>query len=266
MTDSAGTALADRAIAEAFDPRLVERITGEMKRPTRLPDFSDAPPILLFILFSSRAGSTYASRLLANTPYFRHVAESCNHVRLAKIRTEQELEDDGEALKWAIAQRGTKRCFGAKCGEFGLIAAWSLGLLGQLRDRTHFVMLRRRDRVAQAVSLFRADLSGRFHSMQKESRAVVADDYDHAAIAERLGVIEQVNANLERFLALYNRPAIYLDYEDICEDPAAYVAGVCDFLDLPVPAGIDTSVNVGTMRDDLSRQWAERYIAEAGRA
>jgi hypothetical protein len=61
-----------------FNPLLLDRVGKELLLPDTRMDFRETPDRLLMILFASRAGSTYAGQLLANTPYFHRVAETFN--------------------------------------------------------------------------------------------------------------------------------------------------------------------------------------------
>lgn len=242
-----------------FNPLLLDRIGSELTLSGGRTDFREVPDRVLMILFASRAGSTYAGHLLANTPHFQRVAESFNPPQLHKIRVDQELADDGEALRWMIANRGTAQAFAAKCGEPGLASAWHLGFLNAVIDRVTFVLLKRRDVVAQAVSLFRAELSGRFHSPQKASQHVRADQYDREKIAIRLLIIEQVYESLVRFLTLTGRAYRTVYYEDICTDPAAFVRMTCVDLDLTPPDEFDGTVRLEILRDEINEEWIDRF-------
>lgn len=258
--DEPGTALDDHMRA-SFSPSLLDRIGDQLTLPESRPDYREVPDRVLMILFASRAGSTYAGHLLANTPHFQRVAESFNPAQLSKIRADEGLADDGEALRWMIANRGTPRAFAGKCGEPGLASAWHLGFLDAVIDRVTFVLLKRRDSLAQAVSLFRAELSGRFHSPQKAQQQVRVDQYDREKIAVHHLIIEQVYASLTRFLERTGKAYRTLYYEDICADPEAFVRTTCLDLDLEPPEEFDGKVRLEILRDEINEEWVDRYCS-----
>lgn len=50
-------------------------------------------------------------------------------------------------------------------------------------------------------------------------------------------------------------------YEDICEDPLGFVNEVLKLMDLPPHEGAIGDTGVKVLRDDISRQWRDRYVA-----
>jgi Stf0 sulphotransferase len=219
----------------------------------------EAPPRIAAILFASRSGSSYAGRLLANTLYFRQVGENFAPDQLAAISKRRSLPDCHSAAQWMIGHRGTPEAFAYKAGFSVLAAAAHLGFLDQTLERTRFILLRRRDRVAQAVSLTRAELSGRFHSNQNDGRPVSRSDYDGDHIARNLDRIDRNERDLADFVTRTGKEAPTVYYEDICADPAAFVGLVCGLLDLPAPEAPATDVDLEILRDAISEKWSARF-------
>jgi len=219
----------------------------------------DAPPKIAAMLFASRSGSSYAGRLLANTVYFNQVGENFAPDQLAAIAERRSLPDSHSAAQWMIGHRGTPEAFGYKAGFSVLAAAAHLGFLDQTLARTQFLLLLRRDRVAQAVSLTKAELSGRFHSNQQGGRPVSASDYDGDHIARNLDRIERNERDFADFVAQIGKAALIVYYEDIYADPGAFVGSVCTLLDLPVPETLTTDVDLEILRDEISEEWSSRF-------
>lgn len=224
----------------------------------------DIPPAVLMIVFASRAGSGYAGRLLAKTPYFNNVGENFRLDHLAAMRELHGLDDDWQAAQWMIGHRGTPQAFGFKGGFTQLIAATQLGFFPAALPRAKIIILKRRDTLAQAVSLYKARTSGRFHSVQPEGRAVRLDDYDGDAIARHLKHIERNYRWFEALFARLGKPAPIVYYEDICARPRRFVATMLRRLDLPPVAGFEPDVDLTILRDDINAAWAERFREERG--
>ncbi|MCA1748520.1 MAG: Stf0 family sulfotransferase [Parasphingopyxis sp.] len=240
--------------------RRVPNIAGELALPGR-PRLA-APPVILVILFASRAGSSYAGRLLANTPYFNEVTESFRPGHLDIYRERHGLADTAATAQWAIDHHGTPQAFALKGGFSQLIAGTLLGLWPEALERTHFLLLDRRDRIAQAVSLFKAQESGRFHSVQPEGARMIEADYDADKIAFHL---EHIARNHRRFAALLDelgRPRRTVIYEDICADPAGFVRETCDWIGLAPPETVATETDLAPLRDELSEAWIARFRRE----
>lgn len=251
---------------ETIVRQCVGRLEADKWRaPMLLPDesasFEDAPPRILVILFTSRTGSSYVGRLMGNTPYFREIREAFNPWHLERFRQRWRLADDGEAARGFIAKDGTEHAFGAKCGAAGLVGALYTGFLPALLDRMTFVTLKRRDTIAQAISEVKAQRSGRYHSSQERGVEVSVGDYDRSAIDKKVALIDRLNANLERFCQMVGKPSPVFFYEDICAEPLGFANTICELLGLPAVAELSHDVGLEILRDDISRQWRERYAA-----
>jgi LPS sulfotransferase NodH len=211
----------------------------------------------------ARSGSTYVGKLLSNTPSFADVNESFQPEQLVAIRERHGLADSRAAAQWMIDNRGTADAFGYKAGFSVLIAASRIGFLSETLERTRFIRLVRRDKVAQAISLLRAELGGKLHSVVPgEAKAISAEDYDAEKIAFNIAHVTRNERWFSEILDRLGKPAQTCIYEDICKDPGGFVASVCAQMDLPVPADFDAGVDLKILRDDISAQWAQRFRKE----
>lgn len=223
-----------------------------------------APKTILIILFASRAGSNYFGQLLSSTGWFREVGESFKPGQLTKIRNRFGLRDLHEAAQWMIDNRGTRQAFGIKAGFEVLTAAAELGFLSEVLDRAQFILLRRHDRVAQAVSLVKGRLSGQMHSRQAARRQLTNRDYDKHAIARVVHQIERRERDFAEIVQKLGKAAPVVHYEEVCARPQEHVAMVCHRLGLGMPPDYTPHVRLSVLRDELSEQWAHRFRSETG--
>lgn len=222
-----------------------------------------APEKILIILFPSRAGSNYFGQLLSSTGNFNVIGESFNPAQLAAIKERHKLDDLHDAAQWMIDNRGTPRAFGFKAGFYVLAGAAEIGLLPEIIDRAQLVLLRRRDRVAQAVSAVKGNLSGQMHSRQPLLRPLTEDDYDATLIRNKVEGIRKTEQHLQEFAELLGKDAPLLHYEDICAEPEAHVRRVCDLMGLQMPESYEPKkLSLKVLRDDLSGKWVERFRRE----
>lgn len=223
-----------------------------------------APEKILIILFASRAGSNYLGQLLSSTGWFREIGESFRPTQLTKIRDRYGLADHYEAAQWMIDNRGTPHAFGFKAGFNVLTSAAELGFLSEAAERAQFVLLRRHDRVAQAVSLVKGKLSGQMHSGQPVQRALTDADYDFEAIAFQGAIIAAREAQFADLTDRLGKSAPILYYEDILSRPEEHVRRLCELMELPMPASYEPNLRLSVLRDDLSARWAERFRTQRG--
>jgi len=231
--------------------------TVPVTRESRIK-FCGIPEHCLIVLFSSRTGSTYLSQMLQNTKFFPQFGESLNPSRVAR-KMETCSSTACEVVQATIVSSSSEQAFGFKAGFPGLSVAARTGLLQQAMPKISFVFLRRRDKVAQAVSIVRANITGRYHSTQGEARPVSVEDYDEIAIRHKRNLIEHLETRLQTFIKYLNRPTIDLYYEDIVERPQYHLSRILDFVGLPILTEFDTKVAVQKIADGINVDWINRF-------
>lgn len=131
------------------------------------------------------------------------------------------------------------------------------GLLGDVR----FVRVEREDRVAQAVSLWRAVQTRAWRADADEAGEPV---YSFGAIEHLVGRLEADDAAWERWFGEQGVSPLRISYSRLADDPAAVPQRTLDFIgvsdalvgDPPVPS-------MRRQAGEQSREWADRYRREA---
>jgi trehalose 2-sulfotransferase len=144
----------------------------------------------------------------------------------------------------------------------GLADARLEQVLDSLLDDPQLIFVTRRDKVAQAISLWRAVQT---QSWRAED-ATKADDpaYEYTAIDHLVSQLESDERSWKEWFARTGQQPFVVTYDQLEAAPAETVATVLHVLGLP-----DTSVAVPRLsrqRDELSAAWAERYRQERAQA
>jgi LPS sulfotransferase NodH len=131
-------------------------------------------------------------------------------------------------------------------------------LTALLGERLKLVFVTRPDKVAQAVSLWRAVQTQTWRA----GHGTPADQaqYAFAGIDHLVGQLEEHDAAWRGWLTATGRTVHELSYDDLAADPPGAVAAVLRYLGLPdddVPAPATERQG-----DERSRAWADRYRAE----
>jgi trehalose 2-sulfotransferase len=193
-----------------------------------------------------------------------------------------ELPGEFEAWFRYVLQRGTSPngVFGAKMmwnylEDFKARMAELPGLedlsfnerLSAVFPRLKIIFMRRRDKVAQAVSLWKAIQTQRWRT-DSESDLEEIDvgtapnsEYDYAAIEYLLNELHRWDARWEDWFHATGREPIRIFYDEFTASRAATIGRVLDALgiDPPAPEG------KGPMQrqaDDLSKDWVVRFRAD----
>jgi LPS sulfotransferase NodH len=138
-----------------------------------------------------------------------------------------------------------------------------LGPLASVAGPVSMIFLQREDRLAQAISLYRAMATGAWSS--RAAAPLGQPPYDRGAIRAALDMIEADIARWEQFFSDHHIVPCRLRYEDIATDPLAVLARVLHHLRLPLPAGARPDSALRPQADEQTQLWRERYLLEAGR-
>jgi LPS sulfotransferase NodH len=110
-----------------------------------------------------------------------------------------------------------------------------------------YVWLRRQDKVRQAISWWRADVTGQY-GLQAGAAPSPPPAVDRDAIAGLVRYAEAGEAGWRDWFAAQSVVPLELAYEDLIEDLDAAVRAIAGFLEVPLPPGL------GQIRPRMRRQ------------
>ena len=142
-----------------------------------------------------------------------------------------------------------------------------LGVFRQAFPSPRAVVLRREDRLAQAVSWARADQENVWLVAAGESNPSASGSlvYDGEHIAGLLALIERFERFWPAFLDELEVPYVRLTYEDIVADLRDAVGRVSDHLDVEIDDGVLASIRPSTAQqaDEINTAWIRRFLEES---
>ena len=146
-------------------------------------------------------------------------------------------------------------------GVFGAKVMW--GHLPELPPfpQPRFIWLRRRDRVAQAVSFAKAIQTGHWHDWDPAPSA--APVFDRGAIETLLLEIDEHDRCWADWFGARSVEALELSFEDLLSDPEAQTLRVLDFLGLRLPEGAAIHALTRSQNDGLNADWSVRYHGQS---
>lgn len=135
--------------------------------------------------------------------------------------------------------------------------------------RTLFIHLRRADKLAQAVSLTRAEQTGLWHvapdGFEIERLAPHREpEYDCERLSQRLSELEGYDAAWNSWFDEQGLEPLRVDYESLAKDPAAALGRICHALGIVAPAAAEVQPRVAKLADATNAEWIRRYKAERG--
>lgn len=128
--------------------------------------------------------------------------------------------------------------------------------------RLSYIWLRRSDRVAQAVSLFKAIRTSEFVRVDGSDdpiAPVVVEDFDFAEIRRLADWLQRGDDGWRTFFKRHRIEPMTIDYEDLAAHYEPRLRSVLDYLGLSAQCATIARTRHHRQADEISAQWAARY-------
>ncbi|WP_375452088.1 Stf0 family sulfotransferase [uncultured Devosia sp.] len=170
----------------------------------------------------------------------------------------------GLRLMWRSAADATRRLVRANGGPMDLAAQFLAAF-----SPTLYIHLSRLDKVAQAISLVRAEQSGLWHlaadgSVFEGTATPLPNVYDGPRIGEVFNELTRDDAAWEDFFRSHDIQPVRLVYEAMALDPQAALAIILAALGRDPAIAVGISVGTTKMSNRTSRDWSDRFRSENG--
>ncbi|MCR9240812.1 MAG: Stf0 sulfotransferase family protein [Rhodobiaceae bacterium] len=135
-------------------------------------------------------------------------------------------------------------------------------------DQPLYINLVREDKVAQAVSLIRAEQSGQWHlsadgSVRQGLGEPLPVTYDAQAIEKEIASLTRVDAAWQTWFAAQDLSPLQVTYDDLAADPQTLVAEILKASGHGSAISQNIKPTTAKMADQESRQWIARYRSES---
>ncbi|MDJ0567449.1 MAG: Stf0 family sulfotransferase [Pleurocapsa sp. MO_192.B19] len=228
------------------------------------------PEISYAILTTPRSGSTYLCELLESTTIAGHPTE---HLRLAAQELALYCNFDYIRLLHNLMQYRTtsNKVFGTKLiSHFLFEFRQTKPDFKQIFNSIDkFILLVRRDKVAQAVSLVLAQKTEIWHirhnikniSYQSRLENINIDNALLKNVEQKYEFINHQEARLKKILAAHQIEPLQLEYEDIVEDAKSQINRILDFLEIAQPQHYIMNINseIKKMPSNLSQEIIRQF-------
>jgi LPS sulfotransferase NodH len=214
------------------------------------------------ICATARTGSSFFDELLSSTGVLGRPQEYFSYI--ARRHSEPDYPSDPRKQLRMIRTAGAtpNGIYGVKllASHFKLID----GRVDPFQDlpNARLIRLRRLDLLDQAISLARAEQTGKYGSRLPAKPPL---GYDAAHIRACTQTLRDEEARLDAMIAEVGATPISLDYETLIADPQAAVDRVAALMEIAEPTPIRwQKVHSRIQRDEISAEWRRRFLAEVG--
>jgi LPS sulfotransferase NodH len=239
---------------------------GKYDFPTR----PGAPDVVYMLATLPRTGSTWLSHLLWSSGCLGAPLEYLNYGPAGPYGFANRSPSQQQWLWRSVLRRRTSPngAFGFKCfpDQLQFLQDTNSELLSEVlasvlsgRSAQRVVWLRRRDRVAHAISLARASLSGVWRKEQEDAQKPRVE-YSEAAIEGSMRVVEGQEKAWQEMFSDLNIEPLQLWYEDALAAPEKAVRQVSRHLGVElIPSAAVAVPPIGKQSERESGEWRERY-------
>ncbi len=220
-----------------------------------------APDRAIFVAGTPRSGSTALCRAMAATGLLGQPDEWCFDVFFH--RTFPDEIATPERLLRHILEKGVSP---NGVAAVKLFAAHWQPLAAQIRLSDWFpnvtwVWIRRRDLIAQAVSLHIALQSDAWTSAERARDVPLA--YDHGVVEWAVADLIEQEASWAYFFAVNQITPVEVDYEEV-HRPAAAIARIAAAAGVALPPDVPVEHELVVQRTARNADWKARFFAEVG--
>jgi len=213
----------------------------------------------LFLCFTNRCGSNYLAELLAAACHLSVPGELFN----AETVLEHAHRLPAPSLRAYVAHLphlvGANGWITSKVGIDQVMMLVDAGILPALLPRAKFILLERRDRVAQAISRCIAAQNNSWTWQHPRSVPDSALRYSRAAICAELQRIELANYGFYSFFSSNGLTPLHLLHEDIVANPRQAAEAIGAFIGVPAHGFDPAQLRMERQANAVNAAWRKTF-------
>ncbi len=214
-----------------------------------------------FLCFVNRCGSNYLAHAIASDRRLMAAQESLNHEVVINQSRRHGFVSYEEYLHYQVNKwKGSERIFGCKSSVGQLLFLYNTGLLQRFPVKPKFIHMVRQDVIKQAVSLYIADKTKQWTSLQQEARVEIK--YDRDALISLVRSICMQNAAFSAVFQLLGVKPLLVRYENFVRRPRFWLKKVGEFLEVEDLTFIKKNVRLSKQSDERNDALVARLRRE----
>ncbi|WP_374449040.1 Stf0 family sulfotransferase [Stella sp.] len=227
-------------------------------------------PARTYVICSTpRSGSTLLAELFRATGRLGSPAEYFNKAslmprmarRLGALSPEGMLDLPAylrALIRWRTSPNGI---FGVKVHFQDLRPLLHLEAVGRLLRTSRLIWIRRRDVLAQAISLEIAERTGRWNRVRDRVDEPIPLAWSHTSVERRVGALLEEDREWQMLFEANGLTAHRIDHEDLIADCEAVAGAAARHAGLADPPSFSLpDAPVGSQRTELNARWRASYL------
>ena len=230
---------------------------------TQGPAIIPASTKFVFICFTNRSGPNYLAELLASDQQIGLADETLNADAIIKSSKKKGFKSLQEYFGF-LAQKIAKNNYVViKIAPYQIEMLGKAGILDQVIDHSHFVVIERSDKLAQAISHHIAFQTKKFKSIHKGTGAVIAPEFNRERIDGITTNISNMYRNFNLFFSRNGIVPISVNYEQMIAHPKFTLSFIGSRIGLPDLKFSRKRIRLERQAGPLNQEWREKYLDRA---
>lgn len=226
------------------------------KKPSKNDDTTN-----IFICFTNRCGSNFLTEIIQSTNFFPSSGEFFNWEVVTNNSKRKSLQSLDEFCLHLIKQRQKNDFFISKIGYLQLFMLSKYKQIPNIINNPKFIWIKRRDVIAQAVSLVIADQTKKWTSYHKPSEEITPV-YKMNSILLSVQNIVKANIMFETYFKMFNADYLEIIYEDLCDRPIKHMKEICAFLQQDFKKPNLSKIKTEVQRNSINEEFKAKFIAD----
>jgi LPS sulfotransferase NodH len=216
----------------------------------------------IFICFTNRSGSNYLAELLASDQYHNVAGEDLNSDEIIRQSQKNSLKSFQEYFSFMVDDRKKNGFVCLKISTFQIEMLGKSGILDQIIHRTHFVIIERSDKLAQAISHLIAFQTGVFSSIKSHWEKKSEPVFERESLDHIIENIAESYGHFNIFFARNGIRPVNVIYEQMVEDPSRTLSFISSRTETPKLKVAPERIQLERQAGRLNAEWRQKYLQD----
>lgn len=213
------------------------------------------------MLFTNRSGSSVIGEHMRASNRFSGFGEPLNYKLVQEVSARENLTTFSEYLQWRFARFSKQAAFfGMKASYGQAMMLYRSGAIPNYLQDVRWVLLQRRDVLAQAISFSIAAQTNQWNS--DKSSSVQEAKYDFADIKVRVRSLSESYAAMNLFCTMFGIEPYRIFYEDFAADPQSGARQLAKYLGVEDVEFEETKLKMRKQRTHRNEEFKERFTQD----
>ena len=216
----------------------------------------------IFLCYTNRCGSDYVAQSIASDGRLNIAGEFFNHDTVLDHAQRLKHKNIQTYFNWLVGHVRRGRRMVCKVAVSHLEVLGRAGILQQIMDRSHFILVERNDKLGQAISYDIALQTGKWNSRVKPRQQHVELAFSADRLTTVMRSFAQQYTEFDRFFDRNGVFATNIVYEHFLADVQPHLEVIGRQLDLPGLQIVPENIWIQKQAGPTNIAWRERYLAE----